>query len=606
MTGNRRKISAALRLVHSYFTKTEKRWVIKAAASQILFAFFDLVGVALVGVLGAVAISGVGSTIPGNRVGRFLDFFGLTGVSFQAVAGILSISAILVLTIRTLISMFSTRKILNKLSYKSAEISASIFNKVQRKNLDQIEEIGFFQTQYAITSGVESLVVRVYGTVLTLVTDLTLIVIMSATLIYIDPILAVSTFVLFGFTGMILYLSMHKSASKRGMENAILEIKSSEIISSGLNLFREIRLRDGARVLTDSLKRTRVQHSKTVSSLNFLPYLGKYIVETMLIIGTVVIAGIQFYLHDAIHAAATISIFMAAGSRIAPSFLRLQQGLVTIRGSLGMADKTLTLLEVEMPPLEKECFREAAPEWVSKVSVSDVSFKYADQPNWTLKSICFEVVSGEVVAIVGPSGSGKSTIADLVIGVILPSQGEILISGVSPEQAVIAFPGKIAYVPQDVQILTGSIRENLLIGLEPGTIPDAKLIECLIDAGLGEMFTDSSVQLDSDITAFGVQLSGGEKQRFGIARALITDPQILILDEATSALDATTESSITKMLDRRKGNLTTLIIAHRLSTVREADRVLYVSDGQIIASGSFSEVRNSVPGFEEQASLMGL
>jgi ATP-binding cassette subfamily C protein len=606
MTGNRRKISDALRLVHSYFTKTEKRWVIKAAASQILFAFFDLIGVALVGVLGAVAISGVGSTIPGNRVGRFLDFFGLTGVSFQAVAGILSVSAILVLTIRTLISMFSTRKILNKLSYKSAEISASIFNQVQRKNLDQIEEIGFFQTQYAITSGVESLVVRVYGTALTLVTDLTLIVIMSATLIYIDPILAVSTFALFGFTGMILYLSMHKSASKRGLENAILEIKSSEIISSGLNLFREIRLRDGARVLTDSLKRTRVQHSKTVSSLNFLPYLGKYIVETMLIIGTVVIAGIQFYLHDAIHAAATISIFMAAGSRIAPSFLRLQQGLVTIRGSLGMADKTLTLLQVEIPPLEKECFKEAAPEWVSKVSVSDVSFKYADQSSWTLKSICFEVVSGEVVAIVGPSGSGKSTIADLVIGVILPSQGEILISGVSPEQAVIAFPGKIAYVPQDVQILTGSIRENLSIGLEPGTIPDSKLIECLIDAGLGEMFTDSSVQLDSDITAFGAQLSGGEKQRFGIARALITDPQILILDEATSALDATTESSITKMLDRRKGNLTTLIIAHRLSTVREADRVLYVSNGQIIASGSFSEVRNSVPGFEEQASLMGL
>ena len=132
------------------------------------------------------------------------------------------------------------------------------------------------------------------------------------------------------------------------------------------------------------------------------------------------------------------------------------------------------------------------------------------------------------------------------------------------------------------------------------------MIKCLIEAGLGEMFDDSRVQLDSDVSAFGVQLSGGERQRFGIARALITDPHVLILDEATSSLDAETESSITKMLESRKSSLATLIIAHRLSTVREADRVLYLSNGQIVASGSFTEVRNSVPGFEIQASLMGL
>ncbi len=603
---SKRESMTALRLVHSYFTPAEKRWVVKAGISQVLFAFFDLVGVALVGVLGAVAISGIGSTLPGNRVGNFLNFFNLTGVSFQAVAGILSASAILVLTVRTLISMYSTKKILRKLSYKSAEISALIFDKVQRKSLTEIEETGFYQTQYAVTSGVESLVVRVYGTVLTLVTDLTLIIIMSGTLIYIDPILAISTFVLFGFTGVILYLSMHKSASKRGKENAHLEIESSEIISAGLNLFREIRLRNGATVLTEKLKKTRVRHSETVSSLNFLPYLGKYIVETMLIVGTVIIAAIQFYLHDAIHAAATISIFLAAGSRIAPSFLRLQQGSVTIRGSLGMANKTLNILQIDQPIPESSNSTSLTLEWVNKLSVLNASFKYRDQPNWALRNISFDVSNGEVVAIVGPSGSGKSTIADLVIGVLIPDEGEVLISGVSPERAVANFPGRIAYVPQDVKIFTGSIRENLLIGLNPESIPDVKLNQCLVDAGLGKIFADLRVHLDSDVSAFGVQLSGGEKQRFGIARALITDPQILILDEATSSLDAETESSITSMLASRKKSLGILVIAHRLSTVREADRVLYLSKGQIISSGSFTEVRNSVPGFEVQASLMGL
>ena len=128
----------------------------------------------------------------------------------------------------------------------------------------------------------------------------------------IDPVLAVSTFFLFGATGIVLYFSLHKSATKTGIENAKFEIQSSEIISSGLNLFREIRPRNGADQLTTKLKATRELHSETVSVLNFLPYLGKYIVETMLILGTVVIAGIQLYLHDAIHAATTISVFMVS------------------------------------------------------------------------------------------------------------------------------------------------------------------------------------------------------------------------------------------------------------------------------------------------------
>lgn len=603
---DKNQLKETLRVIDSYFTKAEKKWVLKATFSQILFAFLDLIGVALVGLLGAVAISGIESTKPGNRVSNVLSILNLNGISFQSVAIILCSSAILILITRTLVSMYATKRVLRKLSFKSAEISASVFKKVQGKNLTDIENEGFYQTQYAITSGVESLVVRVYGTVLTLVTDITLIVIMSATLVFIDPILALSTFALFGITGLVLYFSMHKSAARTGKENAEFEIRSSEIISSGLNLFREIRLRNGSDALTEKFKINRQLHSETISNLNFLPYLGKYIVEAMLILGTVFIASIQLYLHDAIHAATTISVFLAAGSRIAPSFLRLQQGFVTIRGSLGMASKTLLILADhtnDSVDEEENCIIDG---WENRLTVRDLFFQYENQSDWTLSDINFEINSGELLALVGPSGSGKSTLADLVIGVIEPSRGNVTISGVSPGDATRQFPGKVAYVPQEVKIFTGSIRENLVIGLDPNSITDAKLVECLNEAGLERLFSDPRVHLDSEISEFGVQLSGGEKQRFGIARALITDPQLLILDEATSALDAETESSITSMLSRRKLKLAILVIAHRLSTVREADRVLYLSQGKIVSSGTFTEVRKNVPEFELQASLMGL
>lgn len=603
---DRNKLKETLILVNSYFTPWEKRWVYKASFSQILFAFLDLVGVALVGILGAVAISGIESTKPGNRVAKILSILRLTNISFQSVAIILCGSAIAILTTRTLVSMYSTKRIIRKLSHKSAEISAATFKRIQKKSLMEIEATGFYQTQYAVTSGVESLVVRVYGTVLTLVTDFTLILVLSTTLIFIDPILAASTFLLFGATGIVLYFSLHKSATKTGVANAQFEIQSSEIISSGLNLFREIRLRNGADELTAKLKETRELHSETVSVLNFLPYLGKYIVETMLILGTVVIAGIQLYLHDAIHAATTISIFMAAGSRIAPSFLRIQQGIVTIRGSLGMAKNTLRVLaEIDAPILTADK-PEIESQWKNSVSVKNLYFRYEGQPEWTLKNINFEIDNGDLLALVGPSGSGKSTLADLVIGVIQPNQGSIFISGVTPSEAAVLYPGKIAYVPQEVKIFTGSIRENLLIGLSSDEVSDAKLFECLNEAGLKDLFVDAKVSLDSDVNEFGAQLSGGERQRFGIARALVTDPELLILDEATSALDAETESSITSMLSRRKHKLATLVIAHRLSTVREADRVIYLSEGNVVSSGTFTEVRKNVPEFELQAKLMGL
>jgi ABC-type multidrug transport system fused ATPase/permease subunit len=187
-----------------------------------------------------------------------------------------------------------------------------------------------------------------------------------------------------------------------------------------------------------------------------------------------------------------------------------------------------------------------------------------------------------------------------------PDRGEILISGLPPEFAVLTWPGALAYVPQDVIIINGTLRDNVGLGFDPKFVDDDVVWEALKAAQLGEFAGNLPDGLDTQVGERGTKLSGGQKQRLGIARALFTHPRLLVLDEATSSLDGDTEHAISRAINELKGQVTVIMIAHRLSTVRSADQIVYLNNGQVIAKGSFEDVRNSVPDFDRQARLMGL
>jgi len=207
---------------------------------------------------------------------------------------------------------------------------------------------------------------------------------------------------------------------------------------------------------------------------------------------------------------------------------------------------------------------------------------------------------------VGSTGAGKSTLADVIIGVLEPDSGSVTISGASPREAISRWSGAIAYVPQSVALVVGSVRENVALGLPADAIDDDMVWEALQRAHLADFLRNSREGLDTYIGERGMRLSGGQRQRLGIARALYTRPRLLVLDEATSALDAETEGAIVRTLDELEGEVSTITVAHRLATVRRADQLLYLEDGRIIAHGTFDEVRGQVKDFDRQASLLGL
>jgi ABC-type multidrug transport system fused ATPase/permease subunit len=341
-----------------------------------------------------------------------------------------------------------------------------------------------------------------------------------------------------------------------------------------------------------------------------MPLIGKYVIETTLVIGAVSIGAIQFFMQDAAQAVSTLAIFLAAGSRMAPAVLRIQQGSILMKSSIGMAKPTLDLIEFlgDSKLLENmdDEVHTSHDGFEAKIAVENVSITYPGNTKRALSNISVKAPPGTVIAIVGPSGAGKTSLVDVLLGVLEPDSGTVHISGVTPLEAISKWPGAIAYVPQDVLVANGSIRENVALGYPLEAATDELVNDAIRIASLADFVASLSEGLDTNLGERGAKISGGQRQRIGIARALFTKPKLLVLDEATSALDGGTEESISSDIQKLKGSTTVVLIAHRLSTVRDADLVLYMDKGEIVARGTFEEVRNAVPDFDRQAKLMGL
>jgi ABC-type multidrug transport system fused ATPase/permease subunit len=243
---------------------------------------------------------------------------------------------------------------------------------------------------------------------------------------------------------------------------------------------------------------------------------------------------------------------------------------------------------------------------VGSIEISNVSFKYPLATETALNGIDLIINEGSTVALVGPSGAGKTSIVDGLLGVLSPDSGKVLISGLEPSATVSRWPGAISYVPQDVIVTNGSIRENVSLGFPVSVATYELVMDALKLAQADDFVSALPMGMDTSVGDRGTKLSGGQRQRIGIARALFTRPKLLVLDEATSSLDGQTESDISQAIQGLKGSVTVVMIAHRLATVINADQVIYMDKGRIIAQGTFEEVRRAVPDFDAQAKLMGL
>ena len=590
--------------------RSDRQKIILVIILQVVLGIVDLIGVAIVGVLGALAVTGVQSGRTGSRVEWALETLNLGNFSFQSQVGILGALATVLLVSRTIFSAFFVRRTYYFLARRGAKISANLISKVLSQSLVSLNSRTNQETLYGITTGVSTITTGILGTTVSLVSDGSLLIVMTIGLLVVDPLMAGSTLLVFSLVGLLLFKLMHKRARILGEQNAELTIESNEKILEVLSSYRESVVRNRRTYYSREIGKLRYELANATAELAFMPNVSKYVIESTMVLGALLISAAQFATQDAPRAVATLAVFMAAGSRIAPAVLRFQQGALQIRSSLGTASPTLDLIEemqqiaildttVDVLDLEHNGFS-------PNLEINDVSFTYPGGSHKAVDSVTISATVGTSVALVGPSGAGKTTLVDVLLGVLNPSQGTTLISGLPPIDAVSKWPGAIAYVPQDIFISNGTIRENVSLGYPLDEATDELVMEAIQIAQLDSFVMGLPQGIDTPVGDRGARLSGGQRQRLGIARAMFTKPQLLVLDEATSALDGVTEASISDSINVLKGRVTLVLIAHRLSTVLNADKVAYLSEGKVVSIGTFNEVRSTVPDFDIQAKLMGL
>jgi ATP-binding cassette, subfamily B, bacterial PglK len=304
------------------------------------------------------------------------------------------------------------------------------------------------------------------------------------------------------------------------------------------------------------------------------------------------------------------TVLMVGASRIVVGLVPLQRAVTDLRSDVAVAELSLTLLEKAQQAADPQ--PEIGPAVTARsrvkgavgIQFSNVVYRYPGAPEDTIQNISFNVPRGAFVALIGPSGGGKSTIVDLMLGFLTPNEGKVTIGRRSPNEFLSAFPGRVGFVPQKPGVLQGSLSDNIVLGRLKKV--QRRLAEAIRAVRLNDFVLALSDGTESSLGKQLDSLSGGQTQRLSLARALYLDPDLLVLDEATSALDVTTESEVMTEVLSANGRRTTVVVAHRLSTVASADLVFLIDGGNIIDRGTFVELRGRNPMVREFADLSEL
>lgn len=592
-----------------------KYWL--AVTLQMLLSLLDLVGVLLVGLVAAVSVSAIqGSGSQQPYVEAAVSTLGLAGVPPERLAVLLAVAAAIFLSLKSVLSVALIRRVLRFLAGRQATLSTRIAGRLLSSPITVVHQRSSQETAYLLLEGSLLATVILLGALSIAFSEVALLLLLGVVLFLVDPWITLAALVFFVAIAVLLQKTLGSLASRAGLELKGATVAATEMIQESVAGYRELLVSNTLSVFRDALGFTIWRAAGAQASIQAVAQVPKFVFETAIVLGALALAATQSLTSDPVAAVGTLALFLAAGFRVMPSLLRLQVALINMR-SAGPRSQPLFELSNQLGTLPDAIsefnpagylrdVQQGHPGFEATVLASGVTYRYPNGEVPAIDSVSFKLSPGQSLALVGGTGAGKSTLADLILGVLEPEAGAVSIGGRSPRSALAQWPGCVGYVPQAVPLSHGSIRSNVTLGLPESAVIDELVWEALDRASLGDYLRSQRDGLATLVGERGVRLSGGQRQRLGIARALYSRPRLLVLDEATSALDAESEAAITSTLDRLAGTVTTITIAHRLATVRHCDVIMYLESGRVVARGSFDEVRQAVPAFDRQATLLGL
>ncbi len=423
-----------------------------------------------------------------------------------------------------------------------------------------------------------------------------------------QPLLATATLIYFGLVGALLYRWVLQKAVQAGRDNRTYSTKAVRLISEMIHSLKEITLRNKSAEVAEVVLGVRVKASQARANQSFLGAIPRYVLEAGLIGGLGLGASIGYWQGGSTGALAAVALFGVAGFRIIPSLTRFQTIMAQTGANLPFAQQVLD--EIHRGEAYVEAERVAGstemPDDAVSLRLDSVTFSYPDSAIPAVRDVCFELPFGQTLALVGASGSGKSTLVDIVLGLLEPQSGQVLIGERPLAEGLQGWRRRVGYVPQDVSLFDASVARNVALTWKDDGVDEGRVREALRRAQLLEVIEARPDGIHGKVGERGLNLSGGQRQRLGVARALYSDPLVLVMDEATSALDTSTEAAVTAAIRELRGQVSVIVVAHRLATIRHSEQVCFMREGQMIATGTFDEVVAAQPDFAAQAALAGL
>ena len=455
-------------------------------------------------------------------------------------------------------------------------------------------------------SGVDSTVNAFLMPGATLLAEVVSVIVVIATLAVVKPLLAITTLLYFLLLGAVLFFWIAKRARVAGAVNVTYSMRSSRLILEIIGAMKEVTLRHKEAEVADVVVRTRTASSRARANMNFLGELPRYVLETGLVGGFVIVGGAGFLLGGVEQAVAAVGLFALAGFRVAPAVIRFQSQVSGMIAASEYARQVLVeIADVERGTAEVSRGSKEVPPSPVRIVFEDVTFCYSPETPPAVREVTLEIPFGSTVAFVGASGSGKSTMVDLLLSLLEPTSGTIRVDGTMLAELRTSWRSRVGYVPQDVALIDATIAQNVALTWGDDYDP-VRVRRALEQAQLWDVVSARPGEIEARVGERGLALSGGQRQRLGIARALYAEPLVLVMDEATSSLDTQTESQVTEAISSIDADVTKVVVAHRLATIQNADHIFFMRDGELAGSGTFAELVATLPDFGRQAQLAGL
>ncbi len=395
------------------------------------------------------------------------------------------------------------------------------------------------------------------------------------------------TIIVLGFLAVFVggFLLISRKYSRRlGFENQGYQGKIFQWMNQALGGIKEIKILEREAYFTDEFRKYWKKYARGLRIARTISILPKYTVEAVSMAGLLiaVIVKLLFGEADSVYFISQLAAFAVAAMRLMPSVGRINEHASNMLYALPSVELVYHDL-VGIEGLSAGNRQERNRDWrlQREIQVQGVSYHYPNTEELVLDDVSLAVKKGTTVAFIGSTGSGKTTMVDIILGLLTPVKGVVMADDINVHEQAQTFHAQVGYIPQTIYLSDDSIRNNIAFGVREEQIDEEAVREAVEKAQLREFIESLPHGLDTIVGDRGVRLSGGQRQRIGIARALYHDPEILVLDEATSALDNETESAVMEAIEHLQGMKTMIIIAHRLTTIRNVDVIYEVSDGKV-------------------------